>query len=40
MGMRGVEMEGRHEQMDTEEDVNSTGERGSEDAGPIESWLY
>ena len=25
MGMRGVEKEGRHEQMDTEEEVNSTG---------------
>ena len=36
MGMRGVEKEGRHEQMDTEEEVNSTGERGAEDAGPIE----
>ena len=40
MGMRGVEKEGRHEQMDTEEEVNSTGERGAEDAGPTESWLY
>ena len=37
MGMRGVEKEGRHEQMDTEEEVNSIGERGAEDADPIES---
>ena len=40
MGMRGVEKEGRHEQMDTEEEVNSIGERGAEDADPIESQLY